>query len=894
MPKVEGLKKPNESAEQAPEKPTLDPEVEKQLAALADGIKSKEDLLAGLGRVAREKILSGDAEAEKEISAPQEVGRVDLKAEYDAQNFEPADRKLRFKDWLLRKIGAGGSDYALKGEDGPAVDKRKLKPGVKEAMEKGEIKFFEGELEQAAEKVGLKPEDVKAKGLSMKYVEGENGIENILLRAATAEEGDKAAAEILEKQLKEQEQAGIALTNQRASLDAFRKEQESIQDMIKPKDRPVLAEKEQGIEKEIQDKQASLDNYKKDRLPQLSEHKKHTEEALIYLSGKLEEATARENEFGKEIEGIEEKIKRLKGAKQMLALFGDKMVEFEEQKAKDKLHRQGFIDAKQTLRQNIEKFKRNKAEVDKMIERINKIGKTPAELKAEQEKVKAEKQAEANQRQIQTASAAEQPKEKLPTEPGLSANWQDNALTGAPEVEKRGVNFGKPRIKIDRKGKPIAEAPTAVEQEPIAEAAALGGVDEGQRQTKNIEKPAPAVAKTPNQAARAAAPEARLEQEQRPERAVDAEMEIKEMPVREWLNALFEERLTGKADKIMRRTFNIKKRSDFDVVMTREDAKEAFAYYLSDLHVWPTNATWKIADQRFRNIRKPGDRSGHTAEETALMASAGSQKRPDDQAPVNINGHPESGSVLRPNANSTVEPGLDTEVRSRASVNNEIEAILDHGPTVAGQAELLARDQAEVRKPRGGGKLKGNRGEKSSVGNRAARRLTERQLEEAALRDEKRAKELAGTPKKDEAAPKIEVGASPLFNNGLGVALGQVEGLVKKGQEKPTDVSGQIGTTSETAAKPEQILTEEERIKLLVEAVMASLKEGEKEGRKLKRAMEQSFGSPKKPVVIETEEQLVNAVFGYMKSMGNGNGVGEFSKKAAEQLVEKIKNKLNQ
>jgi len=194
MPKVEELEKSNESAEQAPEKPTLDPEVKKQLAALADGIKSKEDLLAGLGRVAREKILSGDAEAEKEISAPREreVGRVDLKAEYDSQNFEPADRKLRFKDWLLRKIGAGGSDYALKGENGPVVDKRKLKPGVKEAMEKGEIKFFPGELEEAAEKFGLTADDVKAKGLSMKYVEGGSGMENMLLRAATPEEGDKA------------------------------------------------------------------------------------------------------------------------------------------------------------------------------------------------------------------------------------------------------------------------------------------------------------------------------------------------------------------------------------------------------------------------------------------------------------------------------------------------------------------------------------------------------------------------------------------------------------------------------------------------------------------------------------------------------------------------------
>jgi len=54
--------------------------------------------------------------------------------------------------------------------------------------------------------------------------------------------------------------------------------------------------------------------------------------------------------------------------------------------------------------------------------------------------------------------------------------------------------------------------------------------------------------------------------------------------------------------------------------------------------------------------------------------------------------------VLRPNANSTVEPGLDTEVRSRASVNNEIEAILDHGPTVAGQIGTTPRvDEARPR-----------------------------------------------------------------------------------------------------------------------------------------------------------------------------------------------------
>ena len=120
---------PTEEIQRTPEH---SPEMSRSIIEQIDyKIAESEDLLNGLGRIARERIID-DPRTLEEIYGPKEIGRMDLKGEHDAPALESAGKGLLARNAIKRvlTLGFAGSKHALKsyeGYKGELVDKRKLK-----------------------------------------------------------------------------------------------------------------------------------------------------------------------------------------------------------------------------------------------------------------------------------------------------------------------------------------------------------------------------------------------------------------------------------------------------------------------------------------------------------------------------------------------------------------------------------------------------------------------------------------------------------------------------------------------------------------------------------------------------------------------------------------------
>src|SRR3989338_8180378 len=130
MPKRE---EPIQNANQETENATMSPEhsneTQEMINSIDENIRISEDFSAGLGLVAREKILT-DPAALEEIYAPKEIKK-NIEGRYDRFMFESAGDGLLVRNALKRimTLGWAGSKHALDG-GGYLLDKRKLRQGV--------------------------------------------------------------------------------------------------------------------------------------------------------------------------------------------------------------------------------------------------------------------------------------------------------------------------------------------------------------------------------------------------------------------------------------------------------------------------------------------------------------------------------------------------------------------------------------------------------------------------------------------------------------------------------------------------------------------------------------------------------------------------------------------
>lgn len=379
--------KPLPSAE-TPAEPERTPEYSREtlnmIESLDNGLADSENLLSGLGRLAREQIITDPKELE-EIYAPKQIGKLGLE-KYDASIFEAAGRGLRIRN----AINLGQYKYALRGEEGMVVDTRKLKEeaeGEKFELNADELK----KIKKRAEKFGLNPEEINPQNLKTTFIEGEKGAEKIILRKKTEQEADQTAGNILERRLKELEtKPGQDLIKQKENLEEFIKEKKQHASILDEASLAKVENEEIARQELIKQNQETLNSDLEIFGQPLWEHRQELASALSDFSFLLEEVTGQEKIYEHEINGLQTKISKIKGSKQIREILGDNIKEWEEQKAQAEVNLKDFKEKKEALNKRISKFKTSQAEVDAALDRINNIGKTKQELKAE----KAAKQLE--------------------------------------------------------------------------------------------------------------------------------------------------------------------------------------------------------------------------------------------------------------------------------------------------------------------------------------------------------------------------------------------------------------------------------------------------------------------------------------------------------------------
>ncbi|MBI2459573.1 MAG: hypothetical protein HYV53_03420 [Parcubacteria group bacterium] len=559
--------KPLPSAE-TPAEPEITPEHSAETLKMVEqidyGIADSENLLNGLGRLAREKIIT-NPETLEEIYAPKEIGQLGLK-KYDTSAFELAGIGLRIRN----AINFGQYKYALKGEEG-LVDTRKLRQEA--TGNKYDLMEWNGELVEVAKELGLNPEEINRQDFSKIYVAGEKGksAEKTILQRKTEQEMDKIASNILEKQLKDLEtKTGPELIKERLSLEGFKKEIEQLSEeqndgALSAEDLARLGEEKEieqlseeqndgalsaedlarlGEEKVrrqglIDEKQASLNTSLEYMRPPLLDQQRILAGAIEGFLPLMAEAAGREKSYEQEIKGIQDKIRKFRGAKQIAEFLGDKVTKWEEQKKQVEINLKDFRQKKEALDKRLAALKKNKAEVDATIIRIDNIGKIKEELKTE----KQEKIQEETQKKSTVAGAAGRPITQITEEE--ARQWQDAGWQGRIPYEELGGD-----IDNNRKTAAQAENTAAKKKTPIK----------------------PAVPKSENNPL---ANPAETEQE-------DKEKITKQ--VSRWLDLLGIRNAVGPAEAAVKNNFKESADKEFDPTasLTLEQVRQAYIKYLID------------------------------------------------------------------------------------------------------------------------------------------------------------------------------------------------------------------------------------------------------------------------------------------------------------------------
>lgn len=555
--------------------PEHSPETLEIIEQIDGKIGESKNLLGGLGRVAREKILTDPKELE-EIYAKKEM-KLGLKGKYDAFALESASEGLLIRNAIKRVVtlGLAGSKYALKDKDNWLVDKRKLEDKFKGKK----YKLSPDELVEAAEQAGLKQEEIKPEDFKKTYVKGERGAEKIISRKTTEREADETAGDILTRRLTDLEtKTGPDLIKQKQGLEGFKKETDENKSVFEPADLEKFAEEARAREELIKDKQQDLDSNLEIIRSPLLEQQRGLTEAIEGFSPLLKEATGKEDGYKAEIRDLQDKMNKISRTKEISKSQTaiDRMKQWAEQKAQAEVNLKDFREKKEALNKRLMVLKEDKARVDSTLARINKIGKTPTELSEERKK--------------------EQARKNLPSEPSVSGNLPDNAPVGSP-AQEAGDELDE--LAGEAAGEPTA-ADSGTEDKDANQTAA------GQPKNQAVNEPA----QVRSQAEAVVPPVAEIIAPAQRQEEVGREAEQKENAplVSYWLNKIFKVMLESDADTVMKKHFRLKGKAFMKTApMTLGQALRAYTGFRMEFKRQDAFAAWETAEKHFRRTFKDDD-----------------------------------------------------------------------------------------------------------------------------------------------------------------------------------------------------------------------------------------------------------------------------------------------
>ncbi|MDD4900630.1 MAG: hypothetical protein PHS62_00755 [Patescibacteria group bacterium] len=404
--------------------PETSPEVQTMVEQISQSIKDSQEFADGLGRLAKDQIFAGDRQALEEILY-QEVGKGKLGKD-EAPYFQRAGRGLKIRHALLTIIGAGGSDYALRDKNGLLVDSRKLNFGAQQALDEDKRRGIKHSVNGAEKKEASESGQVELapnQPYWKKYELVDGKMEKTYIGKRAEKEAIQIAADVLNRRLDElTTKDGAAL---RQTKEKIEKDEKLAQNVIRglqeeAQARLAKAQKKQeklgaddpSVKKEqakleelnreivelqgksqseletrrglIKDQQIALDNELKVIREPLEAQLKDIEKPLGDLSSILERVTDEEATQSEEVLFRKKRISSFGGEKELMESLGEGKAEWAQEMAQLQANSDALKAGKRDLEKRIAELQARKREAEKTLARIDKIGKTPAELSEKQ------------------------------------------------------------------------------------------------------------------------------------------------------------------------------------------------------------------------------------------------------------------------------------------------------------------------------------------------------------------------------------------------------------------------------------------------------------------------------------------------------------------------------
>lgn len=391
-----------------------------QIDQFDESIKEKENTLSNLGKFTQERIYSGDTDAEAEIYQ-KESHRLDLQNEYDEAAYDRAGTGLKLKRNLSLGILGRGQSYQSK--DRGLLDKRVLSPGVSQTDEHELAEKEQAEFITLLKSKGLSDAEIAGMTMVKKYEQAKGLIVKTVERDRTERETQAAAVKLLYADLDRLEKNdGKELADDKASLAKHAKGIDEVEELKKTSPNTDWQVIEQKLADEAQVMTEKVDGKSGELEEKLQVYRKPFEDRQAVIEAQLSAFTematelgSKELEFKNQIKTFETNI--IKAGK--LELLGDAkadiLASFEEQKAQARVHFQAFKQQHEVVQARLQALKRDKQETDKVLEKINSMGKTKQELlaakaskTAEVEKAKPANKPDA-QPEVQDEAAEDEP-----------------------------------------------------------------------------------------------------------------------------------------------------------------------------------------------------------------------------------------------------------------------------------------------------------------------------------------------------------------------------------------------------------------------------------------------------------------------------------------------------
>lgn len=541
----------NLSEQEEEKSPVYSVEEQRVIDNIDDSIGSKENFLAGLGRIARNEIFANDTKALEEIYENKIIGEVELKGKYDAKAFKQADKSLIVRNGLKKffTLGMTGSKYAMEGEKG-LVDKRNLKEGYKDKK----VGLQGEELEETLKELGVDLEE-NISGVKSQY--NEKGTKTVF-REKIAQEADQAASEIFERHLKGLEtDTGGDLVQLKDRIEAMQKEIEKYKIDLGEKATQKLEDEKSKLEEIKKEKQEELNKELEPIRSPLENHQKELAGDLENLLALSKDATAQDESYKKQIKDLNDKITRIKGSKVIKDFLGDEINEWEEQKSQLEANKKAFAEKRQALEIRLTGVKNAKAEIDKTLTKINSIGKTKEELSMER--------AEKDKKEVKSPEEKKQSKK----ENGESAEAE---ATNEEKLEEALYYKGMAIDNANESDRPELQREKEELQKAYDEI--IKNKDNSNKTAKSIEKEK----KKNKQVKKEGQP--RFVAQTRLEKSQPIEPEKITKTVSEWLNILGVSNNKNLAKTAVENNFKTGKKFNLTSSMTLEKARQAYVNYI--------------------------------------------------------------------------------------------------------------------------------------------------------------------------------------------------------------------------------------------------------------------------------------------------------------------------